>query len=247
MKQLSIACSLTLALVILGCNGTNNSAPTPGQAQGVFAGSNSNGLSFETIILPNDQFYAVYGVQSGNILSISGMIAGQGFSNNGKFDAVVTDFVGTGAVHAASVISSYKTGASISGSIAEFGTNNITFTGTSPLASQFNYNTPAMPSDIAGNWTGTLQDGTTSVVSISSGTLVGADSGCSFSGTITPDISGKNFFDTSLTYGGSPCSLPNQTQSGIAIDFLLSDGVTRQLVVSVASGTSHGTVFVANR
>jgi hypothetical protein len=34
--------------------------------------------------------------------------------------------------------------------------------------------------------------------------------------------------------------------SGIAVDYLLADGVTNQLVVAVASG-NNGTTFVANK
>src|SRR5580700_3774860 len=102
----------------------------------------------------------------------------------------------------------------------------------------------------AGMWTRTLMDGSTAVVNINaSGTFSfsGSDSGCSFSGSITPDSSGKNFFKVSLTYCPSPCLSPNQTQAGIGVDHLLSDGVTHQLLAGVASGTSFGTVFVANR
>jgi hypothetical protein len=103
-------------------------------------------------------------------------------------------------------------------------------------------------SGISGTWTGTLMDGSTAVVNINaSGTFSGSDSGCFFSGSITPDSSGKNFFKVSLTYGASPCSSPNQTQAGIGVDYLLSDGVTHQLLAGVASGNSFGTVFVANR
>jgi hypothetical protein len=114
--------------------------------------------------------------------------------------------------------------------------------------SSFNYGTPALLSGISGTWTGTLMDGSTAVVNIdTSGTFSGSDSGCSFSGTITPDSSGKNFFKVFLTYGASPCLSPNQTQAGIGVDYLLPDGVTHQLLAGVASGTSFGTVFVANR
>jgi hypothetical protein len=40
-----------------------------GQAQGVFSGTTSDGNSFQSIIPPNDKFYAIYGttnVESGN-------------------------------------------------------------------------------------------------------------------------------------------------------------------------------------
>jgi hypothetical protein len=73
----------------------------------------------------------------------------------------------------------------------------------------------------------------------------GASSGCSFSGTISPDSSNKNFFDVSLTFGASPCLFPNQTATGVGVEYLLSNGVTHQLLGAVTSGTSFGTVFAA--
>jgi hypothetical protein len=51
----------------------------------------------------------------------------------------------------------------------------------------------------------------------------------------------------SLTFGASPCSLPNQTATGIAVEYLLSDGVTHQLLAGVTAGTAFGTVFAAVR
>lgn len=249
MKQLSAAASLLAAtLFVVGCGGSNKS-PTPGQAQNVFAGTTSTGLTFQTIILPNDKFYGVYGSTNGDVLLIEGMIAGQGVSNNGKFTATVTDFVGKGEPLAGTIAATYVTGSSISGTFAETGSSNVTFTGAALSASSsFNYGTPALLSDIADQkWGGTLQDGTFAIVIINpDGTFSGRNSECSFSGTVTPDSSGKNFFNVSLTYGASPCLLPNQTQTGIAVDYLLSDGITRQLLAGVASGISNGTVFVAN-
>jgi hypothetical protein len=100
--------------------------------------------------------------------------------------------------------------------------------------------------NIIGTWNGFLfGDIAASVTIASNGNFTGSTQGCTYSGTITPDSSGVNFFDFSLTYGGSPCLQPNQTQTGIAVDYLLSDGVTRQLLAAVSSSSS-GNVFVAN-
>ena len=71
--------------------------------------------------------------------------------------------------------------------------------------------------------------------------------GCSFTGTITPDGSNKNFFDVSLTFGVSPCLMPNQKATGIAVNYLLSDGMTNQFLAGVSSGNSMGMVFAAER
>jgi hypothetical protein len=41
--------------------------------------------------------------------------------------------------------------------------------------------------------------------------------------------------------------LPNQSASGIGVDYLLSDGVTTQLLAAVSSRSSSGIVFAAQR
>jgi hypothetical protein len=135
-----------------------------------------------------------------------------------------------------SVNATYVAGASIAGTVSESGNPNVTFNGAVEPISSFNYSTPALLSSISGAWTWTLMDGSTATVNINTGgTFSGSDSGCSFSGSMTPDSAGKNFFNISLTYGASPCSSPNQTQAGIAVDYLLSDGVTHQLLAGVSS------------
>ncbi len=229
-----------------GGKSTGGSSATPGQAQGVYSGTASSGSNFETIILPNDTYYALYGTNSGNTFYIEGMITGQGTSSNGSYTATVIDYYYTGTTYKGSVTASYVAGLSINGTLTETGNPVVTFNGTALPSSSFNYNTPAALSDTSGAWTGMLMNGSTAIVTINpNGTFSGSDSGCLFSGTINPDASGKNFFDISLTYGATPCLLPNQTQSGIVIDYLLLDGVTRQLMAGVSAGTNYGTVFVS--
>ena len=258
MKHLGALLVFAL-LLIAGCGSSrsNNNTPlgstpatssTPGQAQGVFSGTTSTGLSFQSIVIPNDKFYAIYGTTVGNVLYISGMITGQGSSKNGNYTATVTDFYYTGTTTAGSLTATYVPGQSIKGTLTESGNSNITFSGTAMPSTLFNYANPALLSDITGTWTGMLTDGAAATVSIAEGgSFSGSSSGCSFTGSVTPDASRKNFFTVSLTYDGSPCLMPSQTQVGIGVEYLLSDGVTHQLLAGVASGTSYGTVFVANR
>lgn len=230
-------------------NSSNNTSqqPTPGQAQGVYSGTSSTGSSFSSIVLPNDKFYAIYGSVSGNLFLISGFIFGQGTSNNGTYTASVTDINSAAATATGSITATYTQGSSISGKLTESSTT-ITFTGSPNPSSSYKYNQAATLSEIAGTWSGDALDGLSVTVTINSdGTFSGSDSaGCSFSGTISADSSGKNFFDVSVTFGASPCALPNQSASGIAADYLLSDGVTRQLIAGVTSG-SLGTVFAADK
>ncbi len=171
---------------------------------------------------------------------------GQGYSNNGTYTANVTDYVPsyyTRGVSSITVAASYVTGLSLNGTYYSGGT----FSGAA--IPNFTFASPAVLSNITGLWSGILSDyGETAAVTVNSnGTFTGVSSlGCPFSGTIAPDASNTNFFDVSLTFGGIPCQLLNQTVSGIAVDYLLSDNVTRQLVVAATSG-NMGILFTANR
>ena len=91
-------------------------------------------------------------------------------------------------------------GSSLNGSYSESGQSE-TFTGSA--SPYFNFNTPALLSDIIGIWSGAILDGESAAATMSSnGTFTGLSNlGCVFSGTITPDSSNNNFFDVSLTFG----------------------------------------------
>jgi hypothetical protein len=174
------------------------------------------------------------------------VVAGQGNANNGTYTASPTDYYYTGATYPWSLTASYVIGSSFNGTFTAGGLSE-TFTGT--VIPNFSFNTPALLSNVTGTWSGALLDGdSATAIFNSSGNFAGLSnsSGCVFSGTITPDSSNDNFFDVSFSFGGSPCTQANQTMSGIAVDYLLADGVTNQLVLVVASG-NHGTTFVANK
>jgi hypothetical protein len=255
-----------LSLMLIGCGASYNSngnsngngngsggggGNTAGQVQGIYSGTVSSGYTFTTIVLPNDKFYAVYGTVTGKTLSLFGLVAGQGTSSGGTYTASVTDYFYTGAVNSGSINAKYGTG-DLNGSLTE-NVTALTFTGTAlPPTSPFDYGTlfddPASLSAISGTWTGTLLDGMTITATISSsGSVTGSSSGCSFTGAVAPDSSKLNFFNVSLTFGGSPCAFQNQTATGVGVEYLLSDGITHQLLAAVTAGTSTGTVFAAAR
>ena len=219
---------------------------TTGAAQGAYFGTASNGETFEAIILPNNTLYALYGTTTGNVFNVLGLITGPGSSSNGSYSASITDYNYAGGVYTGSVSASYVSGASINGTIIDSGVGVLSFSGSVLPSSEYNFNAQASLSTIIGTWNGALLGGiAASATIVSTGTFSGSSQGCSYSGNITPDSSGMNFFDFSLKYGASPCLLPNQTQTGIAIDYLLSNGSTRQLLGAVSSGSS-GNVFIAN-
>jgi hypothetical protein len=198
-------------------------------------------------VLPNDKFYIIYTAATGNPPLLLGLITGQGISTSNTYGASVADFYYTGTINSGSISASYVAGVGVNGTLTENGTMT-TYDATVQSASSFNFNTAASLSSIIGTWTGTLLDGMSTTVTINpDGTVSGSSAGCSFSGTATADSSNKNFFDVSLTFGPSPCANPNQTATGIGVEYLLSDGVTHQLLAAVTVGTSAGTVFAARK
>jgi hypothetical protein len=264
-KNILLLCGVSL--MVIGCGASYNSnvsgggggggavsasgVNSTGDGQGVYSGTAPSGYTFSIIILPNDKLYGIYGTIHGDQLLLYGMITGQGKTNSSGYTASVTDFFYAGSAKSGSFSASHFTGASLDGTLAEDGTVT-TFTGTSVLGSVWDYGTtfqtPASLSSISGTWTGTLLDGMTTTVTISStGDVTGSSSGCLFTGTVVPDNSKKNFYDASLTFSGSPCAFPNQTANGIGVEYLLSDGVTNQMFMAVTVSNSAGTVFAAER
>lgn len=267
-KNILLLCGLSMMLISCGASyngnlsggggssgggnaGGGSGVNSTGDGQGVYSGLASNGYTFSSIILPNDKLYGIYGTVHGNQFLLDGMITGQGKTNSSGYTAAVTDFFYTGSVKTGTFTASAFTGAGMDGTLVEDGTMT-TFTGTSVLGSVWDYGTtfqtPASLSSISGTWTGTLLDGITTTITISSsGSVTGSSSGCSFTGIVAPNPSKKNFYDVSLIFGGSPCAFPNQTANGIGVEYLLSDGVTNQLLVPVDVSNSAGTVFAAER
>jgi hypothetical protein len=251
--KLALMLSLTCVISAIGCGGSSSPSKDPGSgntlglAQGAWSGTTAAGVSYETIILPNDKYYSIYGTMTGSSFLVSGMMTGQGGSRDTSYAASLTDFSSNGTVLPASLSASYVAGASMNGTISE-SDYQIVFSGRPLPSSTFPYDTPATVASIQGVWTGNLLDGSAATANIKSdGTFTGSDAGCTFSGSAVPDTSGKNFFNVTMTFGASPCVLANQTVSGIGVQYLLADRVTHQLLVALSSGTTAGTVFVATR
>lgn len=217
----------------------------PSSFEGAYLGTTSNSETFEAIILPDNSLYGLYGTTSGNTFSVAGLIRGSGSVSGGTYTGSITDYSPSGSMYSGT-FSATMGSSGITGTVQDSAVGTLTFTASSIPTAQYNFGTGASLSSITGTWNGQLFGGVSaSVVVSSNGIFSGSTQGCSYSGTITPDASGKNYFDFSITYGGSPCLLANQTQTGIAVEYLLSDNVTKQLVAA-ATSTIGGDVFIAN-
>ncbi len=246
IRRFAILSAISLVLLIDGCGNSGGGAsqtPVPGGAQGFYSGTTSSGLAFTAIVLPNDKFFAVYGTPNGPALQVSGAIGGQGTSLSTTYTANLIDSSNMGGnivtFIGGTLTATYVAGTSISGTIDENGTET-TFTGTAVSNADLNWDTAASNNNVqGGTWVGNLVEGQITSLTITGSTFSGGsnNSGCMFTGTILPDSSGKNFFDVAITFGAVACDLPNQTAHGVAVLYLLPDGVTRRLL---AVGTAPG-------
>ncbi len=251
LRRISIVVALfPITLLWVACGGGSSTRTTPppvtGQAQGVYAGSTSDGGQFVGIVEPNDNLYAVY--ISGTSSQLSGMIAGTATENSGSFTAPIHDFYANGVVNSGTLAGSFVAGTSLTGTLTE--TNvSTTLTGQVIPSTEYNYATTPHLADITGSYSGQLLDGESANITVgSTGAVSGTSSGgCAFTGTAAVDASGKNFFDVNLTFGASPCLAPNVTVSGVAIVVPAAGSSPAQVLAALkASDNSLGTVFLGS-
>lgn len=238
---------LSAAMLLMGCGGGGGASSNAGSPEGVYEGTISNGLEHNTVVLDDNRYYTIYGEEIDGVFYIAGLIQGSGVANNGSFTSTdLRDYYFDGSVFTGSLSASYREGASFNGSIRE-GANTVTFTGTPPVNSEYNYDTVANLSNITGSWNLTSLQGESITLNIqSSGAFTGSSDGCSFDGTFAPRASGKNVFDVDLTFGAAPCALPGQSANGIAIESSIEG--RRQLVIAGTTiDRNSGTVMFGAR
>lgn len=249
-KHLLSAAVLVCAGSLVACGGGNSTTPnkSAGNAQGVYSGTSttgSNSGNFVALVTPDDVVYALY-VGSDNSTTFDGVIIGNGSENGTNLTANVYDFLAGGTVNSGSLSGTFVAGASLSGTLTE-GSSTTTLSGQVPPTTIYNYATAAQLSTATGSWTGTLLDGETATFTIdSTGAVSGSSSlGCAFTGSVTPDASGKNFFDVTLAFGTTNCLAPGASVSGAGI-IASSSGGSYQLIAAVrSSDNTLGTGLLA--
>lgn len=256
------ALSIVCASALVACGGGGSGAPanpsTPGQAQGVYSGSFSSSTfnpgKFSSLILDNDEYWTLYGLEgaSGELI-VYGLIQGQGAASSGSFSSGnLKDYYYDGTTGSGTLSATYTPGISFSGTVSTLG-RSVSFAGAAPESgsSSYNYNTAATISSITGAWSGTNMSGVTSSYTIAAnGTFSGVNQfGCGFSGTVTPRASGKNVFDVALTNNTDvACGIASGLVGrGVALTTLLTGG-SRQLIVAVVTNDrAYGSAIFATR
>jgi len=223
---------------------------TAGTAEGVYTGSTTNGSSFDfdSVVLEDGSYYILYGIRSAGALTVLGFAEGNGASNNGGFTSSnMVDFTAAGTVLTGTLSAVYSAN-SFGGSVTEGGVTS-SFLGTTPINSAYVYNTPAKLTDITGAWTlSDMQGGASTLLTIAAdGSFSTSSGGCNSTGTLTPRPSGKNIFDFTTTFGASPCKLPGQTATGIAVNFLLANGMRQFVAAGSNAGRTVGTAIFGTR
>jgi hypothetical protein len=269
VKDRGARLAVVLGIALAGCGGDGGeSAPTSPGAEGAYT---QNGGTLQVLVLDDDQFWAFPGL----LLQVGGpgaaaafaFLQGQGVSNNGSFVAPDTRnfFAGSPLPPVtAPLIASYVPGATLSGEYSGVGAIGR-FNVTVMPATLFDYFQPASIQSVAGSWFIAIETAgsasnilvlTAGSLSISStGTFSGSHlilSGhtpigeCTFDGTLVPRPTGRNVFDVSMTFGPAPCALPGQSQTGIALAYLASDGPRLQLA-AVDRDRLDATAFFGSR
>jgi len=195
-----------LAVALAGCGG-GGGGDAAASAEGFWDSDNLG-----VLIANTGEFWAV-GVSGNSPYLLAGNISVSGSSLSGQFNAYAPPLAIPGTL-TGTITEKSK----IAGTVSALGV-------TGPLTLTYfpGYDTAASLANIAGTYT---PDGGGTVTISSSGALVGVNAGCTATGSVAPDPSGKNFYRLTLNLGPAPCGAPNSTGSGVLIqsDKLLIGG-----------------------
>jgi hypothetical protein len=242
MKARFIAAVAAGSVLLGGCGGGDNIQASPDSPVGLWTGSTSNGRAQTVLVLSDGRYYGMYSSQS-SASTIAGFVQGTIHYNNQTFasnDVRDFNFEGLGPLMA-TANGLFNAKGRIQGSVNYIGGGVVN--GTGAYMPQFDQ-TPTTAT-LAGTYTGTtsasvafsVQPATVTVDA--AGNFAGNANGCVFTGTATPRTEG-NAYDVSVTSGGAPCALPNQTVTGAAV----YDAQSHQLVAAATnSNRTDGMLF----
>lgn len=193
---------------------------TPAAAQGLYVGSYApSSFAFPrsyALITPDDDYWIVYGLQSGADFTAYGLAKGRGASSNGSFTSssvFSSDY--QGRQNLGTLSAAYTSGSRFQ---ADIKANMLSFQtdGTYASPGSFNYEKPAAMSELQGVWNGVLMRSNYSArLTVESGNKLSLGAGpCNFNGTVQPSVKGKNYFVVTGKYGDD-CNFPAYEASGV--------------------------------
>lgn len=200
------------------CDGVAPAPPPPGAGSpvGLYRGTTSTGRSAHTLVLPNGEFWLLYGEgTTGTVLA--GLVQGNSTSSNGAITSpnLVDVSSETAVVTSGALDGSFVPRSRISGRLV-FGTAVATFSGDYALPTTAEGTLAQAQGTYAGTAATLGQREAATVAVTDTGVVTGVTaSGCSFSGTLQP-VTEIHAFALSLTFGGPPCAIENGTARGVA-------------------------------
>jgi hypothetical protein len=237
---------IDVATGVVGIAATGASQSSSRSAAGGYAGliNDSSGHKFDMIVMDDGTFWVMYGTANNGVVNVTSFIEGTSTEDAGLQTFESTDARDFGLQVPADIVGEYTLGGSgsIDGVIEYSASNHPTFAG-SPLGSaKYDYTaTPVLP-DLDGTWNMASLAGQGSQIVVTTGgggtTFVGTNNaGCNFTGRFTIDASGKNVFDTDITFGGGVCPQGTDEYRGIAI--LTHISPAKQLVITGIDVATH--------
>jgi hypothetical protein len=239
----TIACAVAIAACGGGGSGDSDVDESTTSPEGVYVGKLSGSptsTDFQMLILENNEVWSLYGIQSTASFGVLGFVQGSGTVGSGDTytSPSAKDFGFSPGQNVAVNATYNSTTKTITGSTS----SSVSFSGGASGASLYSYSTAASLASTTGIWQLTSQAGEAiSATFAPSGTFTATgSSGCTFGGTIAPRASGKNVFNLALTFGASPCALPGQTATGIALAYPLTTGQTQLILLGYDSTRTYG-------
>lgn len=218
----AIACATALALVGCGGGGGGDHSVADG-AQGFWSGTTDTNRDVAGIVLDDGTYWVIYTPENSNpgagVVSIAGVIQGNGSSNNGTFtssNGKDFNFEGAG-ISDVSLSAAYQAKQSLNGNVNYANGTSVRF------LSHYDATYDQKPSlaTLAGSYSGPSitasgPDQVTFTVD-ANGKITGSGaSGCAFTGEAAPRPTG-NVYNISVTFQGGVCDLGANTVNGIAV------------------------------
>lgn len=241
----NVATTVAVSILLAACGGGGGSDTPADSAEGVYGGAltGSTSSAFRMLVLENDEVWTMYGTQTATAFLVTGFLQGQGQSNNGTYTSSNLRDFGFNPALSGTATATYNSSSKTIAGTATFPGAAVGFSGGPISGSQYSYDTAATVTAVAGSWGLTSLSGEGVTLNVASGGTYTASSssGCSFTGTLVPRASGKNVFNMSFSFGPSPCALPNQAGSGIAVAYPLANGRTQLIVAGTNATRTVGT------
>lgn len=255
MKKSSLAATLA-ALFLTACGGGGESeAPKlAASPEGMYFGNTSTGKYFNLLVLDGGVSWALYGTAPG-VSTSSQISVAEGVINApyGKYDGTtysasdLRDYSNRG-VNVGSMTATYLAGASAKGIVQYADGQSVNFSAAAPSTLDYQYDKPALLSDIAGEWSGsTINNVPASMTIAADGEMTGSSPYCKMDGRAVPRGSRKNVFDVAVVFSGSNCKSDGATVHGVAVTVGLP-GNRHRFVMTLVNGTrQNAEAFIAER